>query len=626
MLDLLIVGAFAGLLVGAFWVARRLTPVVVATGLVIGLAGNLVQLTTALGIGWTARGLQVLGIVAAAAVLAVAYAYRSPRASLRRPLLAVAAPAGAIALGLLGLRLLSDAAPLTAVGYLINHPQAEDNAKWLHLTSQLAQGSEVSFNGYAGGPLLVLLAMVAAFVSVLSTVLLGGVNEVAVAANSVVFAQHLLIAIVPFALAPLAEVRIRRHGGPKSPLPITTIVLASLVLATASAVITSYGHLSLQWVLLVLVTWSACFVAETRFGFRALATLTIVTVASVWVPLNVLGLAIGIGVAVVALRRRHRLLFAISVVTLVLSLDALLSSLLFLVGIQFTWTPLDSPADSGLSLDRPLGDSAMAPAQSLFTAPGGVEIIAPIVGVLAAVSVLGAAWARRDRIGMTMLPIGLLVGYLVAIQLADAVVTAAAPHYGGHKVAFATVITALVSTLPVALGTLGPGAGMTGLRWVGAGAVLGLLVVDTMLPRAVSALSPQLWPANAAERPTYWSVAEVRPTANQPISSLPIACVFAPPTAEQPTALPLGQEAYGCTRLLVGLTGLEGRATPVATWLAQDWLSQQPTWATSAEWLELLPAEVLDRPVALMSETGGTAGLTTLRALLSASPVLQRSL
>jgi hypothetical protein len=40
--------------------------------------------------------------------------------------------------------------PLSAVGYLVNHPLAEDNAKWLHLGAQLADGRDIVFNGYAG--------------------------------------------------------------------------------------------------------------------------------------------------------------------------------------------------------------------------------------------------------------------------------------------------------------------------------------------------------------------------------------------------------------------------------------------------------------------------------------------
>ena len=626
VLDLAIVLAFLGLLAIAIVIGRRLSIVTLATGLAFGVAGNAVQFTTTLGVGWTARSLQALGLACALAVVLVAWRTRpTGRRGFQRSVFGILVPAGVLALSFTGLRLLSDAAPLTAVGYLVNHPQAEDNAKWLHLTSQLAQGTEVTFNGYAGGPLLLFLAMVAAAVSVMSTVLLGGVNEVAVAANSVVIGQYVLLCLAPFALAPLVEGRLRLHRMRRS-LPLPAVFLGAGVLVLASAVVTSYGHLSLQWVLLVLVFWSAAFAAERGQALLLGSTLTVVTVASVWIPLNVLGLVLAVGAIIWSVRARRGALLAVSLITLAVSTDALVSSTLFLLGFSIDFGLSGDTGEAGaggasIISGHGAGDSALTTAASLFTAPGGVEQIAPIVAMLAGAAVLATAWSRRPRVGWTLAPIGILGGYVLLVQLADAVTTGGAPHYGGHKLVYAVTIAALCSTLPIAISSLGSEKGMTGTRWAATGIVVFLLMADTMLPRAISALSPKLWPSNAAESPTYWSVAEVRPAADQPISSLPIACLFAPPATEVPSALPLGQESYSCTRLLIGLAGLEGEAGGIDTWLARDWLGQRPTWADAAPSLAGLGPELLDRPVALMTETGGTAGFTTLRALLASSPV-----
>lgn len=620
MIDLGIVVAFAGLLVAAVLVSRSVALVAISVTLGFGLMGNIVQTTTALGFGWTARTLQAAGLGVALVVFLVAGARRRDR-SLRFPLLVTAAPAGVIALFLTLMRLLAagDPAPMSAVGYLINHPLAEDNAKWLHLGAQLADGREIVFNGYAGGPLLLLMAMVAALAAFCSTVLLGGVNEVAVAANAVVMTQFLLIALVPFALAPFAERRVRLRGVSRW-APGPAILAGAFVLFVASAVVTSYGHLSLQWTLLVLTLWIAAFALEMPFAPRFAMTLAIICTVSVWVPINVLGDILAVAVLVWAIRARRRGWVAVAVLTVIACLDALVSSTFILIGVQLGAGDL-----AALLFDRAAvagTPSDFSGALSLFTAPGAVEQVAPILAIIAAASVLGAAWIRRNAMGWSLAPIGILAGYLVLIELLDAVMTGAAPHYGGHKLAFAIVVASLAATLPVVLTALGPMPRwrMNAMAWAAVGAVVFLLAVDTILPRAVSALSPKLWPSVDASAPAYWSVAEVKRTGSQPISSLPVACLVAPPDSQVPTALPLGQESYACTRLLIGLNGLEGNAAGVESWLQRDWLTNSPQWdivapsLAKADWLQ-------NRTIALMTPERGTAGVTTLSALIASNPV-----
>jgi len=113
----------------------------------------------------------------------------------------------------------------------------------------------------------------------------------------------------------------------------------------------------------------------------------------------------------------------------------------------------------------------------------------------------------------------------------------------------------------------------------------------------------------------------VQDTPSQPIDSLPIACLFAPPITEVPTALPEGQRSYSCTRLLVGLASLEGKRTAsLIGWLRGDWGSNQAQWQAAYESLAASPAQVLTRKVILMTPEGGVAGLTTLQSLLDQYP------
>ena len=112
------------------------------------------------------------------------------------------------------------------------------------------------------------MVMMAALISVLSMLLLGGVNEVAVAVNMVIGTQFFLIALVPIAFAPFAEraiplwPRVREVAARMVPAPLVWVSM--LVVVIASSIVTAYGHLSLQFVLIVLVLWATVFLLGTK--------------------------------------------------------------------------------------------------------------------------------------------------------------------------------------------------------------------------------------------------------------------------------------------------------------------------------------------------------------------------
>lgn len=401
MLDILLLALFVALPLAIWLVSGSLAWTATRLILAFGLGGNAVQTTIAWGVEWSVRALQGLSVVLLVLILLLGLRRRRNEtwaAPLRQQMTSILVPAVAIGLVLIAMRLMATdtAGPMSAVGYLINQPVAEDNAKWLHLTSQLASGTSLEFNGYAGGPLLLLMSMVAALISVLSLVLLGGVNEVAVATNTLLGTQFLLIALVPFALAPLAERSARgeqEEGNARIPAPL--IWAGILVLFTASAIVTSYGHLSFQFVLIVLTLWSVVFLGPTRDRWGRIAmTLAIATSVSVWVPLNVLGLVLLVGVLVFAIRRRDWLAVGVVFLTGFASWDALFSTTFYLLGIPLPGTgavsssaggsvgSVGSAAEGGLSLP-----AQIVAATPLFEAPGATEITQPLIGVLALASI-----------------------------------------------------------------------------------------------------------------------------------------------------------------------------------------------------------------------------------------------
>ena len=634
MTDLVLLALFILLPVVAWCVSRSATLVVVSIALGIGLAGNLVQTTIALGMDWNIRSLQYL-VLAMLFILVVLFAVVNRMAiplrgmSVQRQFVVLGIPALAIGLFLILMRLLAPDSPgsLSAVGYLINHPLAEDNAKWLNLTSQLAQGTDITFNGYAGGPLLLVMSVVAALISVLSTVMLGGINEVAVATNTLLGTQFLFIALIPFAFAPFAERGFLGAGLPSRRIPTVAIWTGMFVVFLASSVITSYGHLSLQFVLLVLILCGSVFLMEFPFMVKLASALVVVTTASVWLPLNVLAfgiIVVGIGVA---LWRKSVAGILLVAITALVSWDAVFSSALYVFGIGNTGSSQsastgesggESGGEAAGEIVRPTGE--IASSTHLFEAPGGTEVVGPALGILAVIAILTVVWLFvRHRPGFSwgtsapLLPIVVFGAYTLLITLGDSVITGQAPNYGAQKIMFAFIVMTIAIALPIALTVFENQL----LQGMAIGSVVVLLTVDSILPRAISALSPILWPTVDSAQPQYWSGAEVNGTGKQPIAGSPVACLTAPPESQVPTALPYGQESYSCTRLLLGLNALEGKAGYLPDWLQTDWLSNRVNWADLYEALDTSTGEISSRTVIQMGSDRQLVGFQPWSSLLS---------
>ena len=309
--------------------------------------------------------------------------------------------------------------------------------------------------------------------------------------------------------------------------------------------------------------------------------------------------------------------------TTAVSWDAIFSSALYVVGIGAASGGDgggDGGAEGGIEGVAAIPTGEIAASTHLFKAPGGTEIATPVLGILAAVAILIVVWVYLRKQGdpswsaaMPFLPIAVFGAYTLVITIGDAIITGGAPHYGGQKIMFAFVIMALVATLPLTL-MLTESSVFLGLA---IGAVLVLLTVDSLLPRALSALSPVLWPTVNAGAPQYWAGVEVNGTADQPISNSPIACFTVPPASAVPTALPSGQDSYACTRLLIGLNALEGKAGTLPNWLQTDWMSNRTNWDEFYESLVESTQPLAVRSVIVMGDEKQLLGLQPWGLVLS---------
>jgi hypothetical protein len=638
VLDLIWAVVFLAAPVAALVITRSAALTALLMAAAFGVSGVLLQFVgttiSPLALGplqaWVAATLLV--VVVAAVLLRGAGGPRLDRTGL----LVVCGTSALMAVVFLLARLAAPGSPgaLTSVGYLVQRTGAEDNAKWLNATAHLADGTAVDSWSNVGGPLVLVLVVTATLISVASTALLGGVNEVAVAGGALVLAEFLMVVVSPFALAVVVQMRRRWiPGSAPGRLPWPFTLLGVVLLSSGVAVLLVLGHITLQYTILVLTLWVSVFLVGFRTAHaRLLATVAVICTAEVWFPINVIaaGLIVAlIGFGAYGLARRSSPLrsgvtLAAGLVLGVLMFDFLRSSIGYALGVG------DTASAAATTGGAARGIVALAvPSLPLFGSPGGTEEVTIILGLLAVVTVIGAVLVlRRDgtpwQTVLPFSPIIILVTYAVLVTLADFWAVGDGPGYGAKKMAFAVLIPVLVSTLPVALLLVDRGrAGMTLARWISVGAVVVLLVLDTLLPRAVVQAKPALWPSAAGDPAPYWWPAEVRDVADQPLASNPIGCVYLPLGAERPTVLVNGPRAYSCTRILAGLAGQGLAADVLVQWQLTEWLQNEPMWDDFQRYFAMVPQEVRDRTVILLDEDSAVVGIETIQTLMDRYPAAE---
>lgn len=526
---------------------------------------------------------------------------------------------------------------LRPVSFLMGRAVAEDNAEWLDYASQWASGDPINQAVAMGGPLQLLMTLFGTIMASISLVTLGGFNEVAVAANTVVLGQMLMVVLVLFAFAPLVESRFR---GSRLPAPL--IWIGMVVLCSATLAVTNNGHLTLQFTFLSLGLWSATFLSALRMRrARLFTSLAAAATMTVWLPVAAVTIVVIAGWLVVLISRgiRHGwrnldpLGLSLLVVVALGILQPLWSGISFTLGVNSAYSESGSGGVRTVSTIVPIG----AADSTLFAATGGTEQAGPLLALVAVVAVLAAGIFLAPIAGplptsllRRFIPIGIVAAVAVAIYGADFWVTGAGPNYGSMKFAFMAVIVGLATSVPLALALLDvrAGAHMGQLRWLGVGGVLLLLMIDSLLPRAIALGRPEQWsppiPFNNTSG-SYWYPAEVNGLADQPIESNPIACLYLPegspvPTAIVPSGLSDPQRVYACSRQLVGLGGLDAQAQSVVDWLRREWFTNTPAWSDVYDSLAGLPPEVLDRRVIILDDGSNVKGVETLRSLLARYP------
>jgi hypothetical protein len=84
--------------------------------------------------------------------------------------------------------------------------------------------------------------------------------------------------------------------------------------------------------------------------------------------------------------------------------------------------------------------------------------------------------------------------------------------------------------------------------------------------------------------------------------------------------MPTGELAYGCTRLLIGLAGKEGKDGAVLDWITADWSSNAQLWDPWHPNLVNSPDDIRARQIILLGADANVIGLESLQSLLDRYP------
>ncbi|CAB4912664.1 MAG: hypothetical protein F2923_08340 [Actinobacteria bacterium] len=641
-MDFAFLAGYIALAALAFTWARSTAWWVISTVASVSIAGGLVNLGITAGHDWNRQELQILLLVALLVVSAAAWLRRtnSDLWELKRQFISILLPTLLLLIFFIIVTRfwVTETAFMHPVSFFIGHSEAEDNAKWLDFAGQYASGAGIHQAVPLGGPLELVVTLMATFAAAISQLAFGGFNEVAVAANAIVFAEYFLVICAPLALAPLVEARLSgQKTGIKVPSP--AIWVGAIVIAVANLVAIGYGHLTFQFVVLVGALWAATFLSDIKMQrAKLLTSLVMVEAMTVWLPLNALAVVVLLGWLVILIRRwlqresRDLLSIGLWVVVAISVWEPIRSSLAFVVNTA----PVAS-GEIGAGSGVRAGVLAGLADSTLFAAGGGTDQTGPILALVAISAVVSAGLylasqnsAGNRTIYIRFIPVALTAGMALLINLLDAWATGSGPHYGSLKFTFMTSVVLVAACLPIGVMFLdrSVNSGMTPLRWIALVSVVFLLIVDTLIPRGIAQARPDHWnPPNPNNNSaSYWWPADVKATARQSIAGSPVGCVFLPQGAMVPSALlPASgnsdaQRVYSCTRLLAGLAGQDTQAQPLVDWLRREWLTNTPAWSDVYDGLAAMPASVLNKPMILLDEYSNVIGYETLGALLSKYP------
>jgi hypothetical protein len=492
--------------------------------------------------------------------------------------------------GILIGRLLAPNQPPESITSLRFLTDAEDNAKWLNISSQISTGASITV-GNIGGVLTSFLVVVASLVGLLHRAFSYSSMDIQLSVDTVGVAELLVIPLSTFSLVNiwLSSKHIKN--------PVNQIFQFAPVAFLFQAFIGNtrgIGHLSLA-VVIIFLTFGIMGSLQAGNSFLEMMSyyFVIQMALSVWLPTQV-ALPIFSAFAIIDCNSRWR--------------DAV-SRKLRVCTTAVLMIPVLLSIDTFRYVTNTSGYIS-----TLFAATGGTLQAS---ATLQYISILSASICllfmnKTPRSLLMIWPLAFLMIYYAAIQTNDIFRTGQL-NYGSLKFSYLFFVVLLFTTLPrtfEALTSLSiwskSSSGFAGI----------ILTIITVIPFHTDGVLLSFWkPYQVREWPTHFEKLDTswHPYGSgysrdkQSIEEMPIACVITSP-GQSPE---IDSNTYRCTRFLVAGAGLEIEAGKLVEWqLGQE-------WTNAFVQLSALDPIILNRNIILISKEDSTTSTSSIQEFLT---------
>lgn len=441
---------------------------------------------------------------------------------------------------------------------------AEDNARWVHFSSNIAQGNPLSLTEGVSGGVAALLIIAGAIAALFMGFSSEDANLPAQIIQTVFISHSLLLLLAPLSVSALVSSVWLGRLRSRSPVWLFRrngwvnfgILLGLLVAILAVGATLAVGHLTLEFTILLLIFWMS-FTVHLRGQGTHIVVVTIVgsSVSMAWLPMPYVGIAIAATGLVASLLHKKRLeprRWWAQTITLVLNL------------VITAWLSLNFVAATATS--------SSSVGNELITAEGGTRSVElyEFILLLIVIATLFGVYLRIGR-GQALAylfrfyPVVILLGYASAVLVFDYLVSPEGwPHYGARKLSYGLVLVTIASVLPIASRLLSDKTPMLRILSVIALASFAAVLLTTSTARSGGAqLSANVWkaydqaPGSATPQPRFWVQLANPHSGSQSLSDYPIACFQTDDAGELVSG---SLNPHVCTRFLIGMHGIEPRA------------------------------------------------------------------
>lgn len=488
---------------------------------------------------------------------------------------------------------------------------AEDNGKWLNFSSHLSVMGPLNFQDGTSGALAIFLIIVAAACRGFAVLILGGQNLPGETIQTVVGAHNALIFFASLSILPAATYlfpesnRLTPKEIAKEIVNYFGIVVSAIFMLLAVSSASTFGHLSLEIVMVILGLWAASTIYFWQNSLIVgISGFLASWVALIWLPLPPFSLVVASSTLVIILWRIRK--------SLLRPRSALAVSLLLANVFCVYW--LTTPEVEYLSSSTSNATSIhLVIAEGSTMVAGRIEYLVILI-LLIVVFISGVEGIKKKNWSylFSFFPVFLLLGFALFVNLYDLKISPEGwPHYGSRKLTYAFVAICIAVLIPICFKQIGNFKTRKSWAQISLIVFITLLVLSSGTARSgIQSFLPATWYRfdirPEADGPTWLDISNPANSVIPSFDGYPLMCV-----AEDNGRIAIGDmDSYFCSRFLISINGLESSNMNLITMI------QSPLDKSSIELLSATSKGLQKKPVLVINSDGEVTRTISLQDLM----------